>query len=212
MKATKTVIYLMIAVVGMLMLSYFTGRTAEHIDSQQIRDRKFYPVGMVNTLKATRTAVPYATQSISTSSTLKGKKELADENVKVLESAGHSTVLPGSVKDTDLTPKLVSENKPATSDVRGNLGPASCVTNETMLDWLTDRWQGTGGNIHIRYIYLATITKVSFLYRTAAKNMKGEPIPGEHWVEIDLLNLYYVSSVVLDWEVAFSNAWSVQVF
>jgi hypothetical protein len=38
--------------------------------------------------------------------------------------------------------RLVSENKPATSDVRGNLGPASCVTNETMTDWLADRWQG----------------------------------------------------------------------
>jgi hypothetical protein len=42
--------------------------------------------------------------------------------------------------------------------------------------------------------------------------MKGEPIPGEHWVEIDLLNPYNVSSFVLDWEVAYSNAWSVQVF
>jgi histidyl-tRNA synthetase len=144
MKATKTVIYLMIAVVGVLMLSYFTGRTAEHADSQQLRDRKFYPVGVDTTQKATQTAVPYATQSISTSSTLKGKKELADENVEVSELARHSTVPPGSVVDTDLTPKLVSENKPATSDVRGNLGPASCITNETMVNWLTDRWQGTG--------------------------------------------------------------------
>jgi hypothetical protein len=144
MKATKSIIYLMIAVVGVLMLSYFMGRTAEHADSQQLRDRKFYPVGVVTTPKATQTAVPYATHSVSTSSTIKGKKELADENVEVSELAGHSTVLPGSVEGTDLTPKLVSENKPATSDVRGNLGPASCVTNETVVDWLTDRWQGTG--------------------------------------------------------------------
>lgn len=38
--------------------------------------------------------------------------------------------------------QLVSQNKPVISDVRGNLGPASCITNETMSDWLTDRWQG----------------------------------------------------------------------
>jgi hypothetical protein len=38
--------------------------------------------------------------------------------------------------------RLVSLHKPAISDVRGNLGPASVITNETMTDWLKDRWQG----------------------------------------------------------------------
>lgn len=37
---------------------------------------------------------------------------------------------------------LVSLNKPVTSDVRGNLGPATVVTNEKVEDWLQDRWQG----------------------------------------------------------------------
>lgn len=40
------------------------------------------------------------------------------------------------------TPVLISAMKPVTSDVRGNLGPASTITNERMEDWLTDRWQG----------------------------------------------------------------------
>jgi hypothetical protein len=37
---------------------------------------------------------------------------------------------------------LVSLNKPVISDVRGNLGPPSVVTNEDVADWLKDRWQG----------------------------------------------------------------------
>eukprot|EP01032_Pedospumella_encystans_P019025 gene19025-21641_t len=76
--------------------------------------------------------------------------------------------------------------KPVTSDVRGNLGPASAITNERMEDWLTDRWQ-------------------------AARNMGGDPIPGEHWVEIDLQGLFYIDKVFIDWEVAFSNDWTIQV-
>lgn len=39
-------------------------------------------------------------------------------------------------------PTLVSLGKPVASSVRGNLGPASVVTNESIEDWLKDRWQG----------------------------------------------------------------------
>ena len=45
----------------------------------------------------------------------------------------------------------------------------------------------------------------------AGLNMKGEPIPGEHWVEIDLQGLYYIDKVLIDWEVAYSNQWTMQV-
>lgn len=38
--------------------------------------------------------------------------------------------------------QLVSLGKPVASDVRGNLGPPSVVTNEKVADWLADRWQG----------------------------------------------------------------------
>lgn len=41
-----------------------------------------------------------------------------------------------------LVPTLVSLGKPVTASVRGNLGPASVVTNERVDDWLKDRWQG----------------------------------------------------------------------
>jgi hypothetical protein len=41
--------------------------------------------------------------------------------------------------------------------------------------------------------------------------MNGEPIPGEHWVEIDLQGVYSVDRLVIDWEVAYSNDWTVQV-
>ena len=56
---------------------------------------------------------------------------------------------------------LLSKGRPVTASVHGQLGPPSVITNESIANWLTDRWQ-------------------------AALNMKGEPIPGEHWVEIDL--------------------------
>eukprot|EP00961_Rhodomonas_salina_P057788 776565-Rhodomonas_salina.1 len=42
------------------------------------------------------------------------------------------------VKSEDV---LLSEGKPATSDVRGNLGAAQTVTSSKMDDWLKDRWQ-----------------------------------------------------------------------
>ena len=57
--------------------------------------------------------------------------------------------------------ELLSKGRPVTASVHGQLGPPSVITNESIANWLTDRWQ-------------------------AALNMKGEPIPGEHWVEIDL--------------------------
>ena len=37
---------------------------------------------------------------------------------------------------------LLSSNKSVISDVRGNLGPPSVITQELMEDWLKDRWQG----------------------------------------------------------------------
>jgi hypothetical protein len=41
--------------------------------------------------------------------------------------------------------------------------------------------------------------------------MQGEPIPGEHWVTIDLLYSYVVRKVVIDWEQAFSDQWTLMV-
>jgi hypothetical protein len=69
------------------------------------------------------------------------------------------------LKSTLIKPVLVSENCPASSDVIGNLGPSSVITSEVTRDWLKDRWQ-------------------------AAANMRGEPIPGEHYIQIDLQVLH----------------------
>lgn len=80
---------------------------------------------------------------------------------------------------------LLSAGRPATSDVRGNLGPASVITSEKTADWLRDRWQ-------------------------AASDMGGTPIPGPHWVEVDLQRLCKLSSILIDWEEAFSQHWTVK--
>ena len=76
--------------------------------------------------------------------------------------------------------QLISAGRPASSDVRGNLGPARVVTSEVVKDWLKDRWQ-------------------------AAKNMKGEPIPGPHWIEVDLGRSCTCSRFVIDFETAHSE-------
>ena len=76
---------------------------------------------------------------------------------------------------------MLSEDCPATSDVRGNLGPASMITKRIAADWLTDRWQ-------------------------AAKDMSGTSIPGEHWVMIDLQQLVKkIDRIYIDFETAYSK-------
>jgi len=82
-------------------------------------------------------------------------------------------------------PELLSLGRPATADVRGNLGPASVVTSPDVGDWLKDRWQ-------------------------AAVDMTGRPIRGSHWVEVDLGRPCVVARVVLDWEVAYASQYVVQ--
>jgi hypothetical protein len=80
---------------------------------------------------------------------------------------------------------LLSKSRPVTADVHGNLGAPSVVTNESIGNWLTDRWQ-------------------------AALNMKGEAIPGEHWIEIDLQRPCKVEKIIIDWEDAYSTFWTLQ--
>ena len=79
---------------------------------------------------------------------------------------------------------LLSLHRPVKSDVWGNLGPPSVVTDESVEDWLKDRWQ-------------------------AALNMRGEPIPGSHWLEIDLLRECCVTKFLIDWEVAHSTRYEI---
>lgn len=77
-----------------------------------------------------------------------------------------------------LSETLLSEHRPCISDVLGNLGPPSVVTDQSVGDWLKDRWQ-------------------------SAMNMRGEPIPGEHFLEIDLQRPCTITKIVLDWEDAY---------
>ncbi len=81
---------------------------------------------------------------------------------------------------------LLSVGRPASADVRGNLADASVLTRAAAPgDWLTDRWQ-------------------------AAADMSGTPLPGEHWVQVDLERAADVDRVVLVFETAFSKRYSIQ--
>jgi hypothetical protein len=59
------------------------------------------------------------------------------------------------------------------------------VTSESVADWLKDRWQ-------------------------AASDMSGTPIPGEHWLEVDLGEPAQLGALLLDWESAFATRWTLQ--
>ena len=81
---------------------------------------------------------------------------------------------------------LLSTGKPVVASVTGNLGLPSVVTSEKVVrDWLLDRWQ-------------------------AASDMGGTPIPGEHWIEIDLEHIAKLSRILLDWETAHAIKWTLR--
>ena len=81
--------------------------------------------------------------------------------------------------------RLISRNKPVTASVRGNLGPASVVTTGLKNDWLKDRWQ-------------------------AAKNMQGAPIPGTHWLLVDLEATCVVERIDVEFESAFARDYTLR--
>jgi hypothetical protein len=84
------------------------------------------------------------------------------------------------------TPRLLSAGKPVLSDVRGNLAPADVVTRaEPPGDWLTDRWQ-------------------------SASDMSGTPIPGAHFLEVDLGAAADIARVVIIWETALATKYRVR--
>jgi len=81
--------------------------------------------------------------------------------------------------------RLISRNKPVTASVRGNLGPPTVVTNGLKNDWLKDRWQ-------------------------AAKNMQGAPIPGAHWLLVDLEATCVVERIDVEFESAFARDYQLK--
>jgi hypothetical protein len=42
--------------------------------------------------------------------------------------------------------------------------------------------------------------------------MNGEPILGEHWLEVDLLSPFLINKFLIDWETAYSENWTIYVF
>ena len=82
------------------------------------------------------------------------------------------------------TPRLLSRRARISADVRGNLGPASVLLNNGT-DWLKDRWQ-------------------------AASDMHGTAIAGSHWIQMHFVDRVRVTRIILDWETAYSNDYSIQ--
>ena len=119
-----------------------------------------------------------------------GNIQASDGAVGASSSSPRQTSLDASVKRSDVGSRsitVLSTGRPAASDVRGNLGPASVITaaKSATENWLTDRWQ-------------------------AASDMGGTPIPGAHWIEVDLQRLCFLDSILIDWEEAYSAHWQIK--
>jgi hypothetical protein len=149
------------------------------------------PTGRIADTPSMQQAQPQRDQEVSTTPLLLSGNTLLRLVPKAVPfepaTAIINTQLAVSVESPPIpekVPTLISEGRPAISDVRGNLGPASVVTSEVVKDWLKDRWQ-------------------------AAKNMQGVPIPGPHWIEVDLERACKVFKVLVDYETAYSADYAV---
>lgn len=76
-------------------------------------------------------------------------KILSEKNIAATKSEGPPFLDTSSIPkrsilldDTRNRPILLSLNRSVRADVRGNLGPPSVITHESVSNWLTDRWQG----------------------------------------------------------------------
>ena len=52
---------------------------------------------------------------------------------------------------------------------------------------------------------------ISYCLNSAALDMGGKAIPGQHWVEVDLGRQCVVEKAVIDWEDGYSNTWTLKV-
>jgi F5/8 type C domain len=101
---------------------------------------------------------------------------------RVHHQHGHKTLI------TTTSPITLLTDTPSgiviTADVRGNLGPPESMLNNGT-DWIKDRWQ-------------------------AASDMHGTAIKGVHWVHLDFQRLVTISTVILDWEAAYSDDYKIE--
>ena len=120
---------------------------------------------------------------MSTSSVNVERVEMVEEKKVLTDTAAVAKARPETTKKV-LVETLLSAHRPVVSDVRGNLGPPSVVTNSEDGDWLKDRWQ-------------------------SARDMTGDPIPGSHFLEVDLGIESLITKIVLDWESAYCEHYSL---
>eukprot|EP00978_Attheya_sp_CCMP212_P023689 scaffold73024_cov61-Attheya_sp.AAC.10 len=145
-----------------------------------------------------------------------GSKELLLRHDKMMDDDSKSQEHDVSTHHSIRSPTLSTLSKPkketiilsrdssiqVTSDVRGNLGPASIILQDPPgKDWIKDRWQAAG-------------------------DMHGTSIPGQHWVMLDFFGTTnstntssaasnnhnrHISKIVIDWEAAYSNDYRIEI-
>lgn len=118
---------------------------------------------------------------------LQEQHEGKEHQQKDVSSFGHPRQPLAYDGDFGSTYTLLSDYKPVVSySVNGNLGSPGVVTDPKSVDWLKDRWQ-------------------------AAKDMSGNPIPGDHFLVVDLQSLSEVNQVIIDFETAFAKDYTVKI-
>lgn len=130
-------------------------------------------------------------RSINTEDSAKEPKYHKKEEQENVSNVLHPTHDNHSGKDLHNPAILLLSRNPkviVTSDVRGNLGPASVITQDLPgKDWIKDRWQAAG-------------------------DMHGTALPGQHWVMLDFGEGAYihVTQVLIDWEAAFAKNYRIE--
>jgi hypothetical protein len=111
------------------------------------------------------------------------KTTLHPDETTRLDTRNAPVVVTGT---TSTSSRLLStpHHTQVSTDVRGNLGPASVLLNNGT-NWLKDRWQ-------------------------AASDMHGTAIAGTHWVQLDFTDsIVALTRIVLDWETAYSDDYKI---
>ncbi len=102
-----------------------------------------------------------------------------------------------------------------TTDVRGNLGPASVLIQNQTTDWIKDRWQAAsdmhGTNIHGPHYVQLDWSYVWVVVNGQEVKLRGTVTATDAIPKSGALNVI-IRRVVLDWEAAYSDNYDIQIW
>ena len=102
-----------------------------------------------------------------------------------------------------------------TTDVRGNLGPASVLIQNQTTDWIKDRWQAAsdmhGTNIHGPHYVQLDWSYVMDVVNGQEVKLRGSVTATDAIPKNGVMNVI-IRRIVLDWEAAYSDNYDIQIW